>query len=209
MSDASQADPLQAVFPLNTPLFPGCKLLLQIFEQRYIAMVSSCLANNSSFVIALLREGQERREVQSAEQTELAASKQFYALGTRARIIDFGQRDNGLLSITLLGEQRARLSQIQQQADGLWLAKSEGLEEYGPSDTPIPAQWREGIEALGKAEIIPATSEELASIDEQTAINYLAMYLPLPNAFKQSLLEQDNLDDRRQHLFNVLQNSNN
>lgn len=31
------------LFPLDTVLFPGCVLDLQIFEARYLDMVSQCL----------------------------------------------------------------------------------------------------------------------------------------------------------------------
>ena len=45
------------VFPLNTPLLPGCKMPLQIFEQRYLDMVSSCMKAGTGFVVALLEPG--------------------------------------------------------------------------------------------------------------------------------------------------------
>ena len=31
------------LFPLNTVLFPGCMLDLQVFEARYLDMVSRCM----------------------------------------------------------------------------------------------------------------------------------------------------------------------
>ena len=31
------------LFPLGTVLFPGCNLDLQIFEARYLDMVSACM----------------------------------------------------------------------------------------------------------------------------------------------------------------------
>ena len=38
-----------AIFPLNTVLFPGGRLPLRIFEQRYIEMTKQCIANNLPF----------------------------------------------------------------------------------------------------------------------------------------------------------------
>ena len=32
-----------ALFPLNTVLFPGCTLDLQIFEARYLDMIGRCM----------------------------------------------------------------------------------------------------------------------------------------------------------------------
>ncbi len=48
-----------ALFPLHTVLFPGGRLPLQIFEARYLDMVSQCLKENSRFVIVLIRDGDE------------------------------------------------------------------------------------------------------------------------------------------------------
>ncbi|MCA4046286.1 ATP-dependent protease, partial [Pseudomonas aeruginosa] len=31
------------MFPLNAVLFPGCRLDLQIFEARYLDMISRCM----------------------------------------------------------------------------------------------------------------------------------------------------------------------
>ena len=34
------------IFPLNTVLFPGGRLPLRVFEQRYIEMTKQCIAKN-------------------------------------------------------------------------------------------------------------------------------------------------------------------
>jgi len=38
-----------ALFPLNTVLFPGCTLDLQLFEARYLDMISRCMKKGESF----------------------------------------------------------------------------------------------------------------------------------------------------------------
>ena len=55
------------VFPLNSPLLPACKMPLQIFEKRYLDMVSQCLRTQTPFVVALLQPGAERHEVITPE----------------------------------------------------------------------------------------------------------------------------------------------
>ncbi|HEY3076079.1 MAG TPA: LON peptidase substrate-binding domain-containing protein, partial [Burkholderiales bacterium] len=35
------------LFPLNTVLFPGGRLPLRVFEQRYMDMAKACLRDNS------------------------------------------------------------------------------------------------------------------------------------------------------------------
>lgn len=39
------------LFPLNTVLFPGCRLDLQIFEARYLDMVSACMKRGEGFTV--------------------------------------------------------------------------------------------------------------------------------------------------------------
>src|SRR5262249_50490638 len=47
------------LFPLNTVLFPGGRLPLRIFEQRYMEMEKACLRERSPFGVCLIREGRE------------------------------------------------------------------------------------------------------------------------------------------------------
>ena len=77
------------LFPLDTVLFPGCTLDLQIFEARYLDMVSSCLKAGHGFGVVRLIEGSE---------VGLAASE-YASTGCEALIRDWQQRPNGLLGI--------------------------------------------------------------------------------------------------------------
>lgn len=187
------------LFPLNTPLFPKCTLRLQIFEPRYLDMVSACQRNGSSFVVCLLREGFERQEVHANADLPAQDEPIFYPVGTCARIIDFGQMPNGLLSISLLGEQRKRLDQIRQQADGLWLAQADDLAEENTCEGEIQPVWTEVLKSLAKSGIVTCSESELQN-DPELAMNYFAMYAPLPARLKQSLLEIDNRQIRWQRL---------
>ena len=45
------------LFPLNTVLFPGGTIPLQVFENRYIKMINDCLDSDSNFGIVLIKEG--------------------------------------------------------------------------------------------------------------------------------------------------------
>ena len=45
-----------ALFPLNTVLFPGCNLDLQIFEARYLDMIGRCMKKGGGFgVVCILK----------------------------------------------------------------------------------------------------------------------------------------------------------
>ena len=69
------------LFPLGTVLFPGCVLDLQIFEARYLDMVSTCMRRGEGFGVVGILEGQEAGE----------AARRFSALGCEALIRDFQQ----------------------------------------------------------------------------------------------------------------------
>ena len=47
------------LFPLQSVLFPGGRLPLRIFEQRYMDMAKVCLKESTSFGICLIAEGEE------------------------------------------------------------------------------------------------------------------------------------------------------
>ena len=47
------------LFPLNAVLFPGGRLPLRIFEQRYMDMAKACLREDRPFGVCLIREGKE------------------------------------------------------------------------------------------------------------------------------------------------------
>ena len=47
------------IFPLNTVLFPGGRLPLRVFEQRYMDMTKQCIAANRPFGVCQIKEGQE------------------------------------------------------------------------------------------------------------------------------------------------------
>ena len=47
------------LFPLNTVLFPGCFLDLQIFEARYLDMISRCMKQGEGFGVVCILEGEQ------------------------------------------------------------------------------------------------------------------------------------------------------
>src|SRR3569833_51867 len=86
------------LFPLNTVLFPGGILPLRIFEPRYMEMVSVCMKEQSGIGVCLILSGKEVGEAATTND-----------VGTFVRIIDWDQRDDGMLGITVQGEQRFRV----------------------------------------------------------------------------------------------------
>ena len=89
------------LFPLNTVLFPGAKMPLQIFEKRYLAMLRDCIAANSKFGIVLIKEG-----------TEVGDPAIPYTVGTIARIISSQEVYKNRMLISVMGERRFKIKKI-------------------------------------------------------------------------------------------------
>ena len=66
------------LFPLNTVLFPGARLPLRIFEQRYLEMVKNCLKQDQDFVVVLISKGR-----------EVGLAPEIFSVGTSAAIVDW------------------------------------------------------------------------------------------------------------------------
>lgn len=113
------------LFPLNTVLFPGGVLPLRIFEPRYLDMVSDSLKNETGIGVVLIRDGEETGN--AADTCEI---------GTLSRISYWHKRADGILGITLRGEQRFRILSRQVTRSQLILAEVELLEELPATDVP-------------------------------------------------------------------------
>lgn len=198
------SDPVvMPVFPLNIPLFPGCKLSLQIFEQRYLTMISDCMNNASDFIVALLKTGHEKNEVINPKAPAGSPECVFYPVGTKAKIVDFGQQQNGLLNITIEGLSRYEIYHPIQREDGLWLGEVIERAESGALENGMNDRIRELMNRLLNSGLASLESLE-SQIEQEQVMNYLSMYLPLPTEIKQQLLEENELNQRWQQLKGVL-----
>lgn len=101
------------LFPLDTVLFPGCTLDLQIFEPRYLDMVSRCMKQGQGFGVVTLLEGRETGPAATA----------FARIGCEALVRDWSQRPNGLLGLRVEGGRRFVVEESRVQADQLLLGR--------------------------------------------------------------------------------------
>lgn len=186
------------LFPLNSVVLPQGRIPLQLFEPRYIDMLSRCLKEDRGFVIVLLQDGPE---------TSRAAA--FYDIGTYVRIIDFQQLDNGLLGITVEGESKVSVVRTWQQEDGLNLGDVEVLMLEAESD--VPERYHELPSVLRALFRHPAIKNLDMKVDYDDARHVgwrLTELLPLDTPEKQRLAElQDPLErlDRIQRLLEALE----
>jgi Lon protease-like protein len=157
------------LFPLNTVLFPGCMLDLQIFEARYLDMVSACMRRGEGFGVVGIFAG---REVG-------VAAERFAAVGCEALIRDFQQRPNGLLGIRVEGVRRFHVEQVEVQADQLTLAEVTWLDEA--ADAPLLAEHADLaalLNALVEHPLVAGLGMGGAVASQQALANQLAYLLP-------------------------------
>lgn len=184
------------LFPLNTVLFPGCMLDLQIFEARYLDMISRCMKQGEGFGVVCIIEGAEVGE----------AAGQFSAIGCEAIVRDFEQRPNGLLGIRVEGGRRFRVQRAQVLPDQLTLAEIEWLDE--PSEQPLTAEHADLLALLGALSAHPlvASLGMPSTPDGQEALaNQLAYLLPLEVEQKLQLLEMPEAPVRLERLQQLLE----
>jgi uncharacterized protein len=167
-----------ALFPLNSVLFPGGRLPLRIFEQRYMEMAKSCLRDDAPFGVCLIREGR-----------EVGAPATPAEVGTMARIRAWDMPQLGLLHVTALGEQRFRIVERRVQTDGLARASVQMVEQ--DIDSAIPESCSGCVKLLERViEQQGGLFEPPHRLDSASWVgSRLAEILPLPLPAKQELLE--------------------
>lgn len=187
------------LFPLNTVLFPGCMLDLQIFEARYLDMVSRCMKQGQGFGVVCIIDGAEVGE----------AAGQFSAIGCEALIRDFEQRPNGLLGIRVEGGRRFRVQHAQVLPDQLTLGDVEWLVEQ--PEQPLEAEHADLAALLGALSAHPLVASlgmTSAPAGQEALANQLAYLLPLDAEQKLQLLEMPDVQlrlERLQALLELLQ----
>ena len=176
MSEVSVMLPL---FPLNTVLFPGCTLDLQLFEPRYLDMLTRCLKQGSGFGVVGLLAGQEVG----------AAATHCAELGCEALIRDWEKLPNGLLGIRVEGGRRFRVGATQVQADQLLLAEVQWLAPG--EDLPLAIEQADLIAllaTLAEHPLVAGLGLDGTVSGQQALANQLAYLLPFSLEQKLALL---------------------
>ena len=179
------------LFPLCAVLLPGARMPLQIFEPRYMDLVSDCMKQQSGFGVVLLREGNEVlgvREGGGVRQPDIRLSP----LGTYARIVDWDSLSGGKLGITIEGERKFRLLDSQVEANQLHRGEVEWLapEPYEP--LPEGALELKGLlRQLTEHPHVAALNISPDIEDTATLGCVLTQLLPIDEAIKFQLLALD------------------
>lgn len=177
------------LFPLNTVLFPGGLLPLQIFEPRYRQMIGECMEGDRLFGVCLIRRGE-----------EVGEPAEPYEVGTTAEILRLQPRGEGKFTLVAKGRDRFRIVALHQERPYL-LAEVEYLPEPEPAEeveARLPGL-REQLEVYIRtlAELLGYEPGELMLPQDAGPLVYLACSLmQLPLTEKQQLLELPDTEAR-------------
>jgi Lon protease-like protein len=168
------------LFPLRTVLFPGGTLALRIFEPRYLDLVRDAARDGSAFGICLILDGE-----------ECGAPAVPAAVGTAARISDFGTLPEGLLGIAVEGQGRFRARSTRVRDNGLVMA----FVEPWPEEPRLPVPPEHGLLATILERLLdqvggPHAKAGRECLDDASWVGFrLAELLPLAATERQLLLE--------------------
>ena len=182
-----------ALFPLSVNVLPCAYLHLQIFEPRYIDMVSECLANSEGFCIVLFKDD---------ENEENKEYLPHHNIATYVEIVDFNKLDNGLLGITVQGKYKIKIEDVWKQEDELLLGKIEKINEEDDNLSNEPEYldlWNMVKEITNHPEIKKLNLD--LDLNSSISVCYiLASVLPLRPQEKQTILEFENNRDKLDYL---------
>lgn len=187
------------LFPLEGALLlPRAAMPLNIFEPRYLAMVTDAMASDQ--MIAMI---QPRAEPH-------AARPPLYRVGTLGRITQYSETGDGRFFITLTGLARFRL--VREQAATTPYRQAEA--DYAPYQSdwspaaPLAAAARADVESTLRhfldTQDLSADWDAVRAADDESLVNTLCSVCPFTPAERQALLEAPTLADRTSTLTTLM-----
>jgi uncharacterized protein len=171
------------LFPLRAVLLPGGRIPLQIFEPRYLDLVSRCMKGDAGFGIVHITEG---HEVIIAQGTTPPVTAE---VGTLARIVDWDALPAGRLRITVEGSRRFRVHATRAQPDGLLWGTVDWLPETAGTPLALEHEFLQDImRGLAEHPALARLGVSGAWDDTVSLAWVLAQYLPLDESERYAVL---------------------
>lgn len=200
---SSETQPLPSVIPVfplsGALLLPRAELPLNIFEQRYLAMIRDTMEGDG--VIGMI---QPRTDSPSNEPP-------LFEIGCAGRIASCSETDDGRYLITLAGVQRFRLleelarttpyRQIKADYGGFSGDRLTPMKQAGIDRGRLLAVLARYLEDRG----LEADWSSVENAGDETLINALAMACPFAAAEKQALLEAESLRERAETMVALME----
>ncbi|MYD44809.1 MAG: hypothetical protein F4W92_00430 [Gammaproteobacteria bacterium] len=175
------------LFPLKLVLFNRSLFELEIFEPRYLRMVSSALANDTGIGVVYLSSGS---EVYKAEDDPIELAK----IGTLSSIKHTEAIDESRIVIVVEGGAKFRVHSTWIDDDHLNM----GLVDFLRDEANLPLRTQDAeltqlFDQLNEFRIAEGYPKKTIEEDNASALSFrLAEMLPMAMEFRQTLLELDN-----------------
>jgi uncharacterized protein len=181
-----------ALFPLKAVFFPGGRIALQVFEARYLDLMSRCLRDGSDFGIVNITQGNEVRRPDDPQ-------TQFAAVGVTVRIEQVDMPRNGLMLVSLIAQRRFRMGAVDCVDNGLWTTQAVDMHEDpvvepGPERAALVEMLRK-LMARFDGRGMPFAGEPRFD-DAGWVANRWSELLPIEAHERQALLEIDDPHER-------------
>ena len=182
------------LFPLGTVLYPGLLLPLNIFEERYRALVRDLLDGPEPrrFGVIAIRKGRE---------TGVDGISALYQIGCTATVREVAEQDDGRYHVVTVGTQRFQLASLDNsrpylQGEVDLLEEEVGDEAAaGLAVDAVQRGFHGYVEALASRESVEVTVPELP--DEPLLLSYLvAASMILDLSVRQDLLAEPDAERR-------------
>ena len=181
------------IFPLNGVIyFPKTNLPLNIFEQRYLNLVSDAYSKNK--LMGMIQEKKENNNV--------------YSIGCLGKISDYQESKDGRILINLTGISRFKI--LKEVSNNKLYREFEVdyknfIEDINPNYREINTQKLMTLsKTFFKKNGLLINWREFEKLDQIQKINTLAMIAPLTNEEKQKLLESISLDSKVKTLESII-----
>ena len=172
-----------ALFPLSALVLPTVTMPLRIFEQRYLRLVRDCLRESRPFGVVPIEAGR-----------EVGKAPVILPWGTVVSIVDWDQREDGLLGINIRGEQVLRVEESWVEHDGLMQARVQLYScDHEDNKQSIPSGFQMLANLLDDLTRHPAASVLRLREGERNLATLgwrLAQLLPVSKQFHQQFLQE-------------------
>ncbi len=193
-----------ALFPLNVVLFPGMRLPLHIFEERYKEMIGACVDREVPFGIILIKEGQ-----------EVGDPAEPFQVGTTARISQVERLEEGRLNILTQGERRFELLEVIRQLPYL-VARVQYLEEEPGEGSSSAVEEARGEYSTFMRHLTSLAGGWTSSVEvpqDPVQLSFavaasLSSSVELPRDVRQQLLEAPTARERLEKVLPLLKRGN-
>jgi hypothetical protein len=139
------------MFPLGTALVPSAVLPLHVFEERYRALVRTCLAGDGDFGVVLIERG-----------SEVGGGEVRSSVGTRARIVASKELPDGRFAVAAQGVERLRVQRWLPDDPHPWADVEPWPDEPEPDEPGPDAPSRAMSRALSRVPLLAALSTAVA-----------------------------------------------